>query len=177
MRTWARHHPYAALAVGYIVFFLISTAIWLAFHDGNLADAAAGAGMNTLVYWLLAIFHIRNLRRTAARLRARGQVRVFIRYPDSRPGSLSAIWNQGIATPAAGLLEFQPAVYDNLEASGRPTTLRIHEVQPERRKVTGKDRKYLTGFGIRALTLLTDHGTVEVAANPESLDRLAETVR
>ena len=104
------------------------------------------------------------------RLDEEGQVRAFIRYPDSFPGSLSSIWNQVVATPTAGSIRFQPAVYDNLEPSGRPTEFRVRKVFPERRKVTGKDRKYMPAYGFRAITLLTDGSKVELAASPESLD-------
>lgn len=176
MRNWVRQHPYLALVAGYVVIFFIAGAIRLAFVPGDLADAAVHTIMNTLVYWLLALFQIRNLRKTNARLKEHGQLRAYIRYPESRPGSLSRIWNQGIVTPAAGSLQFQPAVYDNLEASGRATTLIVERVQPERWKVTGKNRKYIGSFGMYAVTVLTDRGTVELAASPESLDRLAEAL-
>ncbi len=176
MKNWVRQHPYVALAAGYVVFFFIAGAVWLVFSPGDLADAAVGAFMNTLVYWLLAFFQIRNLRKTSARLKEHGQLKAYIRYPESRPGSLSGIWNQGIVTPAAGSIQFQPAVYDNLEASGRATTLTVEKVLPQRWKVTGKDRKYIGSFGMYAVTALTDHGKVEIAAGPESLDRLAEAL-
>jgi len=176
MKNWVRQHPYLALAAGYVVFFFIVGAMWLVVKPGDLADAAVRAFMNTLVYWLLALFQIRNLRKTNARLKEHGQLRAYIRYPESRPGSLSGIWNQGIVTPAAGSLQFQPAVYDSLEASGRAITLTVETVLPQRWKVRGKDRKYIGSFGVYAMTVLTGHGKVEIAAVPESLDRLAEAL-
>ena len=176
MRTWVRQHPYQALACGYAIFFVVTAAVWFVVDTRDLVDALLKAFVNTLVYWLFALFHIRNVRKTQKRLDEEGQVRAFIRYPDSFPGSLSSIWNQGVATPTAGSIRFQPAVYDNLEPSGRPTEFKVRKVFPERRKVTGKDRKYMPAYGFRAITLLTDGSKVELAASPESLDKLVEIV-
>ncbi|MGO4587139.1 hypothetical protein AB4Z38_25150 [Arthrobacter sp. 2RAF6] len=100
----------------------------------------------------------------------------YIRYPDSPAGSLSSIWNQGIATPSAGSIYFQPAVYDTLEPSGRPTTIKVTDLLQDRRKDSGKDRRYIQFYGIQAMTLLTEDGKVEIAAPPESLDKLAEAL-
>lgn len=131
---------------------------------------------NSLVYLVLAAFQIRQVRKTKQRLDEHGQVKAFIRYTDSLQGSLSGVWHQGIATPGEGTVHFQPAVYDSLEPSGRPTELKVQEVLSGRRKISGKDRKYLPVYGFQAVTLLTDGGKVELAASPESLDRLAEVV-
>jgi uncharacterized membrane protein YdfJ with MMPL/SSD domain len=177
VKNWVRRHPYLALALGYLLFFVVSAAIWLVVDPDDPVDALFTAFFYTLIYWLLALFQIRNMRKTKQRLDEHGQFRVFIRYPDSLPGSLSGIWNQGIATPGAESIRFQPAVYDNLEPSGRATDFEVQDVFPERRKVRGKERKYLPAYGFQAVTLLTDRGRVEFAASPESLDRLAEAVR
>jgi hypothetical protein len=176
MKKWVRRHPYLALALGYVLVFVLAVAAWLVFDARDPANVIFRTFMNTLVYWLFALFHIRNVRRTKQRLDEHGQFRAFIRYPDSLPGSLSGIWNQGIATPGEGSVLFQPAVYDNLEPSGRPTELKVQEVLPERRKVSGKERKYLPAYGFQAVTLVTDGGKVELAASPEALDSLAEVV-
>ncbi|MFF2604600.1 hypothetical protein [Arthrobacter koreensis] len=71
-------------------------------------------------------------------------------------------------------LRFQPAVYDNLEPSGRATDFVVQEVLPERRKVRRNERKYLWDVGYEVVTLLTDKGRVQVAASPETLDSLVE---
>lgn len=176
VKNWVRQHPYLALALGYVLFFVVTAAIFLVVDPDDPVDALFTAFFYTLVYWLLALFQIRNMRKTKQRLDEHGQFRVFIRYPDSLPGSLSGIWNQGIATPGAGSIRFQPAVYDNLEPSGRATDFTVQEVLPERRKVSGKERKYLPAYGFHAMTLLTNGGKVELAASPESLDRLAEVL-
>ena len=176
MKKWVRRHPYLALASGYVLVFGLAVAVWMVFDASDPAAVIFRTFVNTLVYWLFALFHIRNSRRTKKRLDEHGQFRAFLRYPDSLPGSLSGIWNQGIATPGEGSIRFQPAVYDNLEPSGRPTELKVQEVLPERRKISGKERKYLPAYGFRAVTLVTDGGKVELAASPESGERLAEVV-
>ena len=65
--------------------------------------------------------------------------------------------------PSTGSIQFQPAVYDTLEPSGRATTIKVHDLLPERRKLRGKDRKYIQVIGIQAMTQLTDVGKVEIA--------------
>lgn len=176
MKKWVRQHPYLALAFGYVFAFVITTGALLMFSSRGLVDALVSAFFNTLVYWLLAILQIRQLRKTKQRLDEQGQFRAFIRYPDALPGSLSRIWNQGVATPSNGTLRFQAAVYDSLEPSGRPTEFKVHEILPQRLKISGKDRKYLPVYGYEAVTLLTESGKVQLAASPESLDKLTEAM-
>lgn len=173
MKKWVRRHPYLALAFGYVIVFVCASAVGLIIGDRDVVDALLSAFINTLIYLLVTLFYLRNVRKTKQRLDENGQFRAFIRYPDSRPGSLSGIWNQGIATPDAGSIKFQPAVYDSLEPSGRAAEFRVQEVLPERRKVSGKERKYLPASGYWAVTMFTDAGKVELAASPESLDRLS----
>lgn len=175
LKNWMRQHPYLTLAFGYVFVYVLAVAAWLVFDASDPATVMFRTFTNTLVYWLFALFQVRNVRKTKQRLDAHGQFRAFIRYPDSRPGSLSGIWKQGIATPGAGSIRFQPAVYDKLEPSGRPTELNVHEILPERRKVSGKERKYMPVYGFQSVTLLTDEGKVELAASPESLDKLTKS--
>lgn len=176
MKKWVRQHPYLALAVSYVLLFVFATGIWFAVrHD--LAYALTTASAWTSIYWLFAVFQVRRRRKTKVRLDDHGQIMIFLRYPDSRPGSLNSIWNQGIATPSTRSIMFQPAVYDTLEPSGRPTTIAIQKLLPERRKVNGKDSRYTTVHGLQAMILMTDDGKVEIAARPESLDKLSELLR
>ncbi|ALE04761.1 hypothetical protein AL755_03480 (plasmid) [Arthrobacter sp. ERGS1:01] len=172
MKKWVRKHPYLALTVGYIFLFVFGTGIWLVTrHD--LAYALTTSFAWTLIYGLFAVFQVRRRIKAKARLEDHGQVMIYLRYPDSRPGSLNGIWNQGIATPSPRALQFQPAVYDTLEPSGRSTTINIQELLPDRRKLNGNDRKYIPAYGLRAMALMTDKGNVEIAATSESLDKLS----
>lgn len=174
-KTWVRGHPYQALALGYVIFFVCAAAVRLALGANGLADALLSAFIYTSVYGLFALFQLRRARKTTRRLDDNGQVKAFIRYPDSRPGSLSSIWNQGIATPGAASIRFQPAVDDSLEPSGRAVEITVREVLPERRKIGGKDRKYRPA-SYQAVIVLTDAGRIELAASPESLDRLTRVL-
>lgn len=181
MKEWLRVHPYQALAVGYVLFFALGTGIWLA-AGRDLKAALVMAFTWTLFYLLIALTQIRRRRKATASLEDHGQTMVYLRYPDSRPGSLSSIWNQGIATPSAGpspsptlspsSIHFQPALYDTLEPAGRATTIAIQGFSPERRNLTGKDRKYIPDYGLQAMRFTTDDGTIEIAAQPETLDKL-----
>lgn len=172
MRTWARHRPYLAAFLGYVVVFVVGTAIWLAFSARDPVGTLFKGLTNSAIYWLIAVVYVRKTREQARRLSEHGEMRAFIRYPDSLPGSLSGIWNPGIVTPSEGALRFQPTVHEDLEPSGRPTHFCLGDIS-ERWVITGKDRKYLpSAFGCKAITLATDKGRVELAASPESLDLL-----
>jgi hypothetical protein len=122
---------------------------------------------------------IRRERKTAARLDSQGGTLVYVRYPDSRPGSLSGIWNMGVATfdEAAGM-KFRPAVYDTLEPSGRPTTFcALAAASTEPRKIGRKERRYVTHSGFQAFRLTTEKGDIEVAARPDSLRKILDVIR
>lgn len=176
MKNWVRRHPYMALAFGYVIFFAFATAVWLVVSQRSLVDALISGLMYTLIYWLFAMFQLRNVRRTKRRLDEHGQFKASIRYPESRAGSLSGVWNQGVATPDAGSIRFQPSVYDSLEPSGRPTDLKVQRVLPDRRRLIVKERKYLPAYGYLAVTLLTDGTKVELTASPDALDKLTGVV-
>ena len=172
MKIWVRAHPYLTLAVGYLLVFMFGTAVWYFVGQRDLTDALITSFVWTLIYCLFAVFQLRRRRQSKARLEDHGQILAYIRYPDSPTGSRRSIWNQGIATDGAGSIHFQPAVYDTLESSGRATTITVQKLVTERRKVTGKDRKYIPVYGLQAMTLMTNDGKVEIAARPESLDKL-----
>ena len=176
MKEWVRTHPYLALILSYVLVFVVMTGLWWGMTGRNLVDSAFTGAMWAAGYGIVAFFETKRRRKTNARLEEHGQIMAYIRYPDARPGSLGSIWNQGIATPAAGSLHFQPAVYDTLEPSGRAATISVRDVLSQRRKLSGRDRRYIQAAGIQALMLATDGGRVELAAAPESLDRLREVL-
>ena len=103
---------------------------------------------------------------------------VYVRYPNSLPGSLSGIWNMGVATYDGTAMKFQPAVYDTLEPSGRPTTFSaMAPVSKEARTLDRKERRYVTQREFQAIRLATDKGDIEVAAGPESLRKILDMLR
>ncbi|MET3921077.1 hypothetical protein [Arthrobacter sp. UYEF20] len=174
---------------------------WIAAHRKMVAlvvlAAAWGAGIALFVSWghpleqtifnstLWAVFvavswyvDTRRQRKTASRLDSQGGILVYVRYPDSRPGSLSGIWNMGVATfDETAALKFQPAVYDTLEPSGRPATFGVLGAESsEPRKISRKESRYVTQAGFQAIRLTTDKGDIDVAGRPESLRKILDVV-
>lgn len=172
MRQWVQRNPKTAVALALLVEWIVVTFGSLAFGR-PLLDALFDATFWTVISGITLVFELRRSRKVKARLEEKGQIRAFLRYPDALPGSLSGIWNMGIATPSGGLIDFQPAVYDTLEPSGRPTQIKVLEVFPERRPISSKERRYIGDIGsIQVMSLLTDQGRAEIAASPEALAKL-----
>ncbi|MCY1373675.1 hypothetical protein D9M69_609650 [compost metagenome] len=82
----------------------------------------------------------------------------------------------GVATLAQGRIEFQPAVYDTLEPSGRATSLTVLGAAPEMRRITRQEKKYVSQSGFQVITLTTESGDVEVAAGPGTIQRIRDLV-
>lgn len=80
----------------------------------------------------------------------------------------------GVASFAeTGELLFQPAVYDTLEPSGRPTTFSVlAAVSSEPRALDRTERRYVPQRGFQAIRLATGKGDIEVAALPETLKQI-----
>ena len=175
MRQWVRRHPRLALSLALVIEWIVLLAGHLLLGD-PLLDSLFGATFWTVASGIMLASEWRRTGRTQARLTENGQVHAYVRYPDALPGSLSGIWNMGIATPRAGWIDFQPAVYDTLEPSGRPEKIKVLDMLPGRRWISRSERKYIGGFGIQAMALVTESGIVEIAGRPESLDRLVAAV-
>jgi hypothetical protein len=172
MRQWVHRNPRPAIALALLAGWVVIAIGTLAFGR-PLLDAFIEATFWTVLSGIALVFELRRTRRVKARLEEKGQIRAFLRYPDALPGSLSGIWNMGIATPRAERIDFQPAVYDTLEPSGRSTQIKILEVLPGSRPINSKDRKYIGGIDdLQVMSLLTDKGKVEIAASPDSLAKL-----
>lgn len=175
MRKWGAEHPVLLAA---IVLTLTGVAIFsakLALGD-PVDDAAFSAFFWLIVFGLSWFFTSKRLRNTADRLAERGQVLAYIRYPNSRPGSLSGIWNMGVATLAPGRIEFQPAVYDTLEPSGRATSLTVLGAAPGMRRIARHEKKYVSHPGFQVMTLTTESGDVEVAAGSGTIQKIRDLV-
>lgn len=178
MRNWWRELPpgQQAAAVGAITFAVYLGMNLLIFRD-SLDDALFSALVYTLVVAGGLYFTLKRLRRTKARLDEHGQALMFLRYPNARPGSLSGVWEMGIATPRNGRIDFQPAVYDELIPSGRSraiTGLRATGLPP--RIASRHDHKHAVPFGFRINTLDSDGGLIEIAASPATLQKILEAV-
>lgn len=124
-----------------------------------------------------AYFGQKRLRKTKGRLDERGQSLMFLRYPNSLPGSLSGVWQMGVATPTLGRIDFQPAVYEDLVPSGRSralTGLSVTESPP--RKADRHDNKQTVPYGFQVITMESDGGTIEIAASPDTLQKIQDAV-
>ncbi|WP_264796848.1 hypothetical protein [Arthrobacter mangrovi] len=55
--------------------------------------------------------------------------------------------------------------------------IQVLEVRPERRAISGRERKYVSGLGNQAMTVVTETGRVEIAGDPDSLDKLADAAK
>jgi hypothetical protein len=178
MRKWiAAHRKFVALVV-LAILWGAGIALFVSWGhplDETLINAAMWA-VYTAVLWY---FQAHRERKAAAKLDSQGGILVYVRYPDSLPGSLSGIWNMGVATfDGPARMKFQPAVYDTLEPSGRPTTFgAVAAVSTEPRKIDRKEQKYVTHQGFHAIRLTTDKGDIEVAARPESLRKILDVIR
>jgi hypothetical protein len=82
----------------------------------------------------------------------------------------------GVATLSPGRVEFQPAVYDTLEPSGRPSVLEGLEAASVPRRLNRQDTKYVTPRMFMVMMYQTSGGTIEVAASPDTLQQIRETV-
>ncbi|MFF1253513.1 hypothetical protein ACFVYC_13565 [Pseudarthrobacter sp. NPDC058329] len=102
---------------------------------------------------------------------------MFLRYPNSPPGSLSGIWQMGVANPGPGGIDFQPAVYEELIPSGRSKSLnglRTTDLPP--RASNRHDNKQAVPFGFQIITLDSDGGLIEIAVSPATLQRIQDAV-
>lgn len=115
MRIWWRELPpgLRVVVIGVLVFATYLAMNLLLFRN-RFDDALFTALFYTLVIAGGLHFTQKRFRKTKARLDEQGQSLMFLRYPNARPSSLSGVWQMGIASPTAGRIDFQPAVYDEL---------------------------------------------------------------
>lgn len=178
LRKWIAAHRNFVRAVVFAVICFSQIALYVSF--GNTLQQA----ILSSVLWsgiMAAIWYVgaRRQRRMTARLDAEDAILVYVRYPDARPGSLSGIWEMGVATfVGAGTIKFQPAANDTLDPIGRPTTFSAVMARvAERRELSRKESRYVPTMGFRAIRLTTDKGDIEVAGRPESLRRILDAIR
>lgn len=176
MRKWAAKHPVLSSAL-----FAILGGVVVLFVDmllGRTLDTAiVNAVFWMLFFWGSSYFAQKRTRKTKARLDEHGQSLMFLRYPDSRPGSLSGVWQMGVATSSQGRIDFQPAVYEDLVPSGRSRALTgLHSTRSQPRKADRRDNKQAVPLGFRVVTFDSDGGPIEIAASPDTLQKIQEAV-
>lgn len=174
-REWAGSHPILhAVLVGVTTGFL-----WLGVSL-ILGRNAGFAAVNGIFYGLavasMTWFAQRRFRKTDARLDERGQALMFLRYPYARPGSLSTIWQMGIADPGPGRIDFQPAFYEDLVPTGRSKALTGLGAVSAPRYADPDDNKHHVPPGFQVVSVESDGGVIEIAARPKTLQRIREAV-
>ncbi|TQJ61011.1 hypothetical protein FBY30_3298 [Arthrobacter sp. SLBN-83] len=175
MRKWGEMHPaLRAVLVGVVAFAAIVAAGLIL--GGDLDDAVA----NAVFYALMiggGVFFLTRFPTDTAKLDEPGRFIIFLRFPDSSPGSLSSIWQVGVASPSPGRIDFQPTVHDQLIPTGRSkafTGLRAMKSLP--RKANRHDNKQEVPLDFQVITLNSDGGVIEIAATPATLQNLQRVV-
>jgi hypothetical protein len=176
-KWWHELPPSRRVAVISVVAFVVYAGGLLLIFRENIGGALFNALLYTLFLAGSIYFTQKRFRKTAARLQEHGQSLMFLRYPNSRPGSLSGVWQMGVATPSPGRIDFQPAVYDELIPSGRSRALMGLHVAGVLPRIAGRnDTRHGVPFGFRIMTMESDGGTIELAASPDTLQKIQKAV-
>lgn len=175
LREWGAKHPGPLAVLAGVAGGVLILAIDLLFARG-LDQAIFDAVFYALFVGGSCYFTLKRLRKTSARLAEHGQAVMFLRYPNSLPGSLSGVWDMGVATPAPGRIEFQPAVYDTLVPRGRSKSLTgLRVLAPPRRRERNDSKQGIPSW-FQVMALQSDGEVIEIAASPETLQKIQETL-
>jgi len=177
MKQWRELSPGMRVAViGVLAFAAYLAGLLLIFRE-NILSALIKALFYVLILAGGLYFTRKRSRKAKARLDQHGQSLMFLRYPDSLPGSLSGYWQMGVATPAQGRIDFQPAVYEDLVPSGRSRALTgLRGTDTPSRASTRLDQKQSVPSGFRVITMDSDGGIIEIAASPDTIRKLEDAV-
>lgn len=176
MEKWAAKHPILLSVLAALVGGIVAVAV-----DVFLGQRLDSAVLNSVFLMLFlggsAYFGQKRVRKTKARLDEQGQSLMFLRYPDTLPGSLSGVWQMGVATPAPGRIDFQPVVYEDLVPTSRSRALTGLQSAPSPpRKSDRHDNKQAVPYGFEVISMDSDGGTNEIAASPDTLQKIQEAV-
>lgn len=175
MREWAAKHPaLLAIVVGAAV-CSITLGAGLILGE-SLEDAIANAVFYGLIFGGGLFFISQGFPKTSAGLDENGQSLMYLRYTEAPPGSLRGMWEMGLASPAPGRIEFQPAIDDELIPSGRSRVLTGLGVMSPGRKAMHHDNKQGLPLGFQIVTVDSDGGVIEIAASPRTLQKIRQVV-
>lgn len=176
MRKWGEIHPALRAVLVGVVAFAITLAVGL-IVEGSLEDAAANAVFYALVVGGGVFFMTKRFTAAAEKLDQRGDLVVFLRFPDSAPGSLSSIWQMGIASPGTHRIDFQPIVDDRLVPNGRSKALTgLGAADLPMRRASRHDFEQDVPLGFQIITLDSDGGVIEIAASPATRQKIQHAV-
>jgi hypothetical protein len=130
----------------------------------------------------VALLAVLEQSQMAARLardaRELGIIDCFIRYPNSRPGSLRRIWAAGTAELKPGSIIFHESYtmtpFENNRLARAPLTLQVESL-PVRQELEREQRTMLRR-NQAVVQIDTDRETIELAADRLSLDALLQRV-
>ncbi len=173
MREWLWQHRAAVIPT---VIALITLGSLLAYSaSGNAWTTGLFSTLFNLFWWGgLYFLYIRESRKRKSALEKRGLF-VYVRYPGSRPGSLQDIWAGGTATCQPSQVVFQEVMDGTEVPLGKPTPLDVGGVSAPPRRVPGEKLRHLPP-GLMVLTLNLPNSTVEIAAEPSTLEKLQQKV-
>jgi hypothetical protein len=101
MREWGAKNPGLLAVLAGVAGGVLSLAIDLLFARG-LDQTIFDAVFYALFVGVSCYFTLKKRRKTTATLAEHGQAVIFLRYPNSLPGSLSGIWDMGVCHPSSG---------------------------------------------------------------------------
>ena len=176
MRKWGEMHPALRAVLVGVVAGVAILAVGLSVGSSP-DDAIANAVFYALMIGGGLFFLTTRFPTAAAKLDGHGQLVIFLRFPDSPPGSLNSLWQMGTANPHVGSIDFQPIVDDDAIPSGRSkalTGLAVTDLQI--RKANRQDNKQDVPWDFRIITLASAKGVIEIAASPAGVQKIQQAV-
>ncbi|NUT70979.1 hypothetical protein [Pseudarthrobacter sp. C4D7] len=176
MRKWGGMHPaLRAALIGAVAFAVILAAGLMA--GGSAEDAIANSVFYGLMIGGAVFFMTKRFPTAAVKLDQHGTLVIFLRLADAPPGSLNGNWQMGIAGPGPQRIDFQPIVDDALTPGGRSRAFGgLAALDIPVRKANRHDNHQDVPLDFLILALDSDHGTIEIAAGPDSLRRIRRAV-
>ncbi|WP_434620348.1 hypothetical protein [Arthrobacter sp. A5] len=175
MKKFIRQHPYLYVLFSLVLLWVVASLL-LRLFGSEWSEALSRPAGWMIVYVIFSATTIRQRQRRDAKLKAEGKTLAYIRYPNALLGSLSSTWNRGTAVLKPGKIEFQAAVYESLEPSGRPTTFTVMDAVTETKKLQLRQAKYITETGLQTMTLKTTTTDIEIAAYPKTIQEILQVV-
>ncbi|AIY00179.1 hypothetical protein ART_0580 [Arthrobacter sp. PAMC 25486] len=173
MKDWIQQHRVSAALSGLTV--LIAAQLWVSVVIGTTwSDALLRILINAVMSAGFLYLVVRYDRRQKASLATQG-ILVHVRRPGSRPGSLDDLWAGGTATCSRGQLVFQEAMSGTDISLGKPVKFDVVAVTDEPRNATRAKSNPLPA-NLTIQTFVLPGGTVQVAADADSLARINEEV-
>ncbi|WP_315913149.1 hypothetical protein [Arthrobacter sp. lap29] len=173
MREWLWQHKMIAIPLMIVLMAMVSVLVYAA--SGNAWTYGIFSTLFNLLWWGgLSYLFARESRKRKAALEERG-IFLYLRYPGSRPGSLHDIWAGGTVSCEPHRILFQEVMSGTEVSLGQPAVLEVIKVSDSPKPLAGSNARHLPP-GLKVLTLILPHGSVEVAADQAALEKLQQQV-